>query len=285
MVDIIKASGEKEKYARNKLCDSLEKAGASKDVVERVCGNVEKDLKEGMTTDELFKRAFTHLAEEDVHTAARYNLRRGIQALGPAGFLFEQYLERILNAYGYETRRNVILEGACVSHEVDIVAHKGKEHFLIEAKYHNKGGIKTDVTVAMYADARLLDIAPIQEKKETGRGIKHSMWLITNTKFTSTAITYGVCKHMRMTGWSYPHDQSLERLIIEKRLYPVTVLPSVAGGSLSSFAKEGLMLVLDIVSLTPEALEERIGFKKGHVEQIMREALLCSIQTEKKTTL
>ncbi|MDP3725621.1 MAG: restriction endonuclease [bacterium] len=284
MVDVIKASGEKEKYVRNKLCDSLLKAGASKDVVDRVCGKIEKDLKEGTTTEELFKRAFTHLAEEDVHTAARYNLKRGIQALGPAGFLFEQYVERILNAYGYETRRNVILAGVCVSHEVDIVAHKGKEHFLIEAKYHNKGGIKTDVTVAMYAYARLLDIAPIQEKKEAGGETKHSMWLITNTKFTSTAITYGICKHMNMTGWSYPHEHSLERLIFEKRLYPVTVLPSVSGGNFSSFAKEGLMLVLDIVSLTPESLAERIGFKKDHAEQIIKEALACSVKTEKKTT-
>lgn len=282
-MDITKESGNKETFKRDKLCDSLEKAGASSSVVNTVCLKIEKDIKEGTTTEELFKRASRYLSEENVQVAARYSLRRGIAALGPAGFLFEQYVERILNAYGYTTKRNIFLRGVCVEHEVDVTAHKGKDHFLVEVKYHNRGGIKTDVTVAMYADARLADIVPTQEKKEIGWGTRHNMWLITNTKFTTTAIQYGKCKDIKMTGWSYPRRESLEDLIVRKNLYPVTTLPSVAGGNLAAFAQTGIMLVGDIAEYTPDALARKVGFKRSYAEQIVSEALVC-LAGKKSTT-
>lgn len=275
-MDIVKESGEKEEYRRNKFCDSLSKAGASADVVSRVCEKIEHDIEDGTTTEELFRRAFEYLKKEDIRVAARYSLKRGIAALGPAGFHFEHYIERLLNAYGFRTRRNNILRGVCVSHEVDIVAEQEKTHFLIEVKYHNSLGIKTDVTVAMYADARLADIAPMQKKEEAGRETMHRMWLITNTKFTETAVQYGKCKHLRMTGWSYPHEESLESLILEKKLFPVTVLPSVIPSALPSFARENLMLVSDLLSLTPGALSSRVGLSKDRATEIISEALVCS---------
>ncbi len=273
-MDITKESGQKEVYMRNKLCNSLALAGASPDVVDRVCIKIEKDVKDGMTTEELFKRAYQHLIAEDIRVAARYSLRRGIAALGPAGFIFEQYIERVLNAYGYATERNVFLKGVCVEHEIDLVARKKDEHFLVEIKYHNTGGIKTDITVAMYADARLTDILPVHKGKELD-GVAHNMWLITNTKFTKTAIQYGVCKHIKMTGWSYPRTASLEHLIVKSNVYPVTTLPSVSGKKLTAFAQAGIMLVSDIAEYTPEALAKKTGIRRNHAEQVVSEALIC----------
>ena len=212
----------------------------------------------------------------------RYSLKRGIAALGPAGFLFEQYLEQVLQTYGYTTKRNVFFEGTCVSHEIDVVANKGNEHFFIEAKYHNNGGIKTDVTVAMYADARLLDIAPKQSKIEN-QNATHSMWLITNTKFTTTAIKYGLCKKIRMTSWTYPHGESLQDLIIKKGLYPVTVLPSIAHVRLQPFVQEKIMLVRDLASFTPSSLAERTGLSKQVSEKILSEALVALTGEGEKT--
>lgn len=274
-MDITKESGEKEEYNHEKFCESLSRAGASADVVERVCGKIAQDLRHGMTTEELFKRTFQYLSEEDITSAAKYSLRRGIASLGPAGFLFEQYVERILNVYEYKTRRNVFMKGVCVSHEVDIVANKEKNHFLVEVKYHNQGGIKTDITVIMYADARLGDITPAQEKREGGRMATHTMWIITNTKLTKTAIQYGKCKNIKMTGWSYPNAESLEKLIIQKKLYPVTVLPSIAGGNIALFAREGLMLVSDLIHFTPAELANKLGIHQQQTEKIIGEALVC----------
>lgn len=274
-MDVTKESGKKEEFRREKLCSSLEKAGASTVVVNTVCRKIEENLQEGVSTEELFKRALEYLSAENIEVAARYSLKRGIAALGPAGFFFEQYIERILQAYGFHTQRNVFMEGRCVSHEVDILAEKENDHFLVEIKYHNKGGLKTDITVAMYADARLADIAPVQEKKEQGWHARHFMWLITNKKFTSTAITYGKCKHMKLTGWSYPKGQSLEELIIQKKLYPITALPSAVRSKLSEFGRANIMLVGDVAEYIPETLARKLGFDKSLAEQIVSEALVC----------
>ena len=72
----------------------------------------------------IFRVALDYLVKEDLNLAANYGLRRAIGELGPAGFLFEQYVEIILQTYGYQTKRNVIMRGACVEHEVDVSAQK-----------------------------------------------------------------------------------------------------------------------------------------------------------------
>ena len=99
--------------------------------------------------------------------------------------------------------------------------------------------------------------------------------MLFRSKFTTTAIQYGKCKRLKMTGWTYPHEESLEHLIIQKKLYPITVLPSVLLRDLPSLGRSNLMLVRDIASFTPEFLAKKIDIKKSHAEQIVSEALVC----------
>lgn len=273
-MQIIKASGEKEAYQKSKFCKSLKRAGASPDLVKKICERVEKELKPGMSTSALFGKTSKYLAQENPGVAVRYNLKKGMMELGPAGFFFEQYVETILRSYGYETKRNQIMKGRCVSHEIDVVAHKGNTHFLVEVKYHNRRGLKTDITVAMYADARLLDITPAQERKEFRRN-PHKVWLITNTKFTTTAIRYGKCKNVVMTGWNYPRGESLEDLIEKNKLYPVTALYSVGTFEREQFAKRNMMLVRDILPYSALGLAEKIGVDKTRAGRIVHEAASC----------
>ncbi len=270
MVDIIKSSGETEEFNREKFCSSLRKAGASEDVVSKVCGQVETEITKPVTTEDIFEAASKRLRHFSPAAAVRYNIKRGIRDLGPAGFLFEQYFEEVLRAYGYETKRNQIMEGVCVPHEVDILAYKDAEHYLIEAKYRNDPKTKTDVTVVMYAQARLEDIRPVEEKHEKERK-KHEMWVVTNAKFTSYAIRYAQCKNIKLTGWSYPRGESLEDLINAKQLYPVTALPSVSTNLRALFSEEKIMLVKDIAGETPQTLAERLGIDAKRSELIMEE--------------
>ncbi|MEK7178776.1 MAG: restriction endonuclease [Patescibacteria group bacterium] len=282
MVDIVKASGEKEKFEKDKFCSSLERAGATQNVVARVCAKVSHDLTEGMNTEELFRHAFSYLKEEDMPSAVRYSLKRGIFALGPAGFNFEHYVERIMNIHGYVTKRNVFMKGVCVEHEIDIVAEKGDEHFIVEVKYHNEQGTKTDVTVAMYTDARLSDIAPAEEEKERGWKARHRAWLVTNTKFTSSAIQYGKCRNIKMIGWRYPHGEGLEDFITAKKIYPVTILPSVGRGELEALARKNVILVQDLVSYTPEYISREFGIPEKRAGALIAEAYVCLTEKHDK---
>ena len=121
-----------------------------------------ENISAGESTAKIFRVALDYLVKEDLNLAASYGLRRAIGEFGPAGFLFEQYVEIILQAYGYQTKRNVMMKGACVEHEVDVSAQK-RRHYIVEAKYRNEPGIKTHIDVVMYGDARLADIARLEE--------------------------------------------------------------------------------------------------------------------------
>lgn len=247
MVDVKKSSGRQEPFNRQKLCISLENAGAPHDIAQSICRNIEQKITPNISTHRIFRSALRELIKTNRDVAARYSIHRGIAALGPAGFFFEQYVEAILQAYGYKTKRDTIMKGACISHEIDLTATRDNVHYLFELKYHNEQGIKTHVPVVMYADARLQDISKIENKKEKNR-YEHRMWLVTNTKFTDTAITYAKCKHIKLTGWNYPKNESLEDLIANKKLYPVTILPSISSDILTILAEKKIILAQDLAT-------------------------------------
>ena len=271
---ITKASGEQEVYNRQKLCNSLRAAGAPKTLVARVCRRVEKEITPGMTTREIYERIARHLTKESSILAAKYSLKQGIMELGPTGFLFEQYIAAILREYGYTTKTNQMMKGESgVSHEIDVLLFTKDTHYILEAKYHNSRGVKTDVKVTMYTFARLLDIAGYQKKREKE---KHKAWLFTNTKFTRSAIQYAVYKGIKLTGWKYPKKESLEKLIEAKALYPVTVLPSINRYAKGQFAQHNLYFAKDLIHFTPAQFKKMFGIRQNIAENIQKEAAaLC----------
>lgn len=270
MMQVVKSTGEKQVFNKAKLCTSLKRAGAPDQVADAVCAKVEERVTAGISTSKLYREALRYLVKENVDLAARYSLYRGIAALGPAGFLFEQYVEVVLQAHGYKTMRNMYIQGACITHEIDLVAVKDNIHYLLELKYHNQQGTKTHAPVVMYAYARLDDIALVENRKEGGKN-KHMMWLITNTKFTDTAIQYARCKHIHLSGWNYPeHQGNLEDLIVSKKLYPVTVLPSINQALLNELAKRNIILAQDLATYTVVDLQ-KIGVAETVARKIIEE--------------
>ena len=269
-MEITKTDGVKEAFSPSKLCLSIRKAGAPRDIADSVCKAVETKLTPNSSTNSIFRKALKYLVRSHPDIAARYSLRRGLEALGPNGFIFEQYFETVLQAYGFKTKRNIIMRGKCVSHEIDVIAAVGSKRFLIEAKYRNTPGQKTHVDVIMYADARLADIvraepAAAQKKYEYG------MWVVTNTKFTDAAIRYAKCRGIRLTGWNYPRGQSLEDVIADKQLYPVTVLPSIPKELLPTFAKQGVILAQDLLTYEVKDLVKDFAISEELALQIAKE--------------
>ena len=268
-MDIIKSTGAKEPFNEAKLCTSLKMAGAPEDLANAICKNVRAKVTPGISSSKLHREALSYLVKEDADIAARYSLFRGIAALGPAGYLFEQYIEVVLQAYGYKTMRDTYVQGACIKHEIDIVAIKDDMHYILELKYHNSQVIKTHAPTVMYAWARLEDIAKAEEKVENHK-YKHAMWLITNTKFTDTAIQYAKCKGVKMSGWNYPHPDSLETMIVGKKMYPVTVLPSVDKDVLAVLVKKKIILAQDLATYSVDDLS-KLGVAQNTAQSIVGE--------------
>ncbi len=240
MTYVIKASGESELFSEDKLKRSLEKSRASGEAIQRILFKIKSELKDGTHTADIYRRAFSLLKKEKKFLAARYALKKAIMALGPQGHLFERYVGELLKARGYAVEIAKIMPGACVSHEVDVIARKAGRLIVAECKFHNHPGVKSDVKVALYTYARFEDL-----KKRPGSGPDEA-WVVTNTALTSDAIRYAECVGMKAVGWNYPPGGSLQDIIQETRLYPVTCLTTLKQAEKTQLLDRGVLLCAEI---------------------------------------
>ena len=136
-IEVVKANGQREPFVKEKLESSLFKAGADETTVNDIVDHTVRDLKDGMSTSEIYKHAFFLLRQKSKPAAVTYSLRRAVMGLGPSGFPFEKYVSLILKEKGYEVLTDQMVMGSCVPHEVDIIAWNENKLIMVEAKFHN----------------------------------------------------------------------------------------------------------------------------------------------------
>ncbi|MES2214073.1 MAG: ATP cone domain-containing protein [Patescibacteria group bacterium] len=261
-ITIQKANGKHEAFDAEKLRASLLRSGATQTETDEVILHLLPELYDGMTTSEIYKHAFSLLHTAEKPVARRYSLRRAVMDLGPSGFPFEDFVAEVLKSKGFETLTRQTVLGGCVPHEVDVVAWNEKKLIMCEAKFHNELGSKSDVKVALYVKARFDDL---KENMFNYGGRDRSLdegWLITNTKFSSTAIHYGECKNLTMIGWNYPEKGNLQDMIEEGSLHPITCLTSLSSADKETLMKSRIVLCTSIKE-NPKVLAEVLG---GHVD-------------------
>lgn len=257
-VIILKANGERETFDSEKLRASLLNAGASPEISDNVITHVLPELHDGMTTSQIYQHAFSLLESTSKPVARSYSLRRAIMDLGPSGFPFEDFIAEILKAKGFECKTRQTVLGGCVPHEVDVVAFNAKKLIMVEAKFHNELGTKSDLKVVLYVKARFDDLKDnVFNYGGTNRKITDS-WLITNTKFSSTAVHYGVCTNMTMIGWNYPEKGNLQDMVESERLHPLTCLTSLSSSDKKILLDERIVLCSEIKK-NPSILNQFLG--------------------------
>ncbi len=256
---VIKTSGEREQFSLHKLRRSLVRSGADDATVEMVVEHIIPELKNGMSTAQIYEHAFSLLKKTKYPVAIRYSLRKAVMELGPSGFPFEKFVAEVFRCKGYSAKTGVVLPGFCVSHEVDVLMEKGDRHIFAECKFHNQQGIKTDVKVVLYVHARFLDLQKAHTVKEhMSDPIIHEGWLITNTKLTSDAITYANCAGLTIIGWDYPERGNLQDLILETGVHPLTFLTTLTLRDKMDLLEQGVVMCLDLKK--DPALLRTLGF-------------------------
>ena len=258
---IFKASGEKEEFDRKKVERTAIRAGASEDFAKKVAKKVERQINNGDDTKKILNLVLKFLREKP-EIAEKYSLKKAIMELGPAGFLFEDYFARVLQEYGYTTQVRTYLQGKTVKQEIDVLAIKDKIKNMIECKYHNSMGKRTDLKVAMYTHARFLDVKKYVD----------CAWLVTNTKCTPTAIQYSKGVNLKIIGWNYPSKGSLQELVEEKKLYPVTSLLSARGFVKERLAEAKIILAKDLVNLDIKELETKTRLSKQTIINLKKDS-------------
>lgn len=219
MIKIEKASGELEEYSETKIRESASRIGVPKALQDEMLGEIRSRLYEGIKTSEIFAIIKTYLGQAgSPHLASKYNLKSALAELGPSGYPFEKFAAELLTAKGFTCQTNQVMSGKCVSHEVDVTAVKNGITYLVEAKFHKSTNQRTDVRVALYIHARFLDLS-----SRLPDGMQKP-WIITNTRFSTDALTYATCVGIEVTSWGHPKGEGIMDLIEQTKLHPITIL-------------------------------------------------------------
>ncbi|MFZ2620915.1 MAG: ATP cone domain-containing protein [Minisyncoccia bacterium] len=268
-VYIFKADGGREPFDIGKLEESLIHSGASQKSINDVLAHVSSELQDGMTTREIYQHAFEILHKEEKPVALKYSLRHAIMELGPSGFPFEDFVAEIFRGKGFEAKTGEIVKGFCVQHEIDVVAWNKEKLIMVEAKFHNELGLKSDIKVVLYVKARFDDLRKMKFNYGKERELDEA-WLITNTKFSSTAIEYGSCQGgLRMIGWNYPPTGNLHDMILESKLHPLTCLVSLNGRERRELLSQGIVLCKTLKE-NPRLLSA-LGMTDEEIKKVMTE--------------
>lgn len=273
-IDITKSTGEVVQFSISKLRASLRRSGADDLTVDQIINVVRDELYQGISTKEIYNRAFSLLKKKKSVFASKYKLKKAIYELGPTGFPFEGFIGALLEYSGYDVQIGQIIPGKCVSHEIDVIATKNSQHILAECKFHSEEGRNCDVKVPLYINSRYLDILEFNKDLSNKKLSPNEGWVITNTRFTTAAIQYGNCVGLHLLSWDYPKENSLKDRIDRLGLYPITVSTLLTKREKEFLLSRDIVLCRQLVNDT--FYLDHLGISEVRKEKILNEiGLLC----------
>jgi hypothetical protein len=220
MVFVIKADGNKEPFDAKKIYNTCIRAGADDALAKQIANAIAEQVQDGWTTHKIYKLVIEELEKTEHKSAFLFPMRHAITELGSENF--EVYTKKILEAHGYECEWNKIIQGSVVEHQVDVIARKDKT-YLIECKHHTNPHRFCGLGVMLQVFARLEDVQDGFKDKKNKYDFA-AAWVFNNTKFSYHAKKYADAKGIRLSGWGYKKELSLETMVTKKKIYPVTIL-------------------------------------------------------------
>ncbi len=274
-VNIIKANGERVPFQIEKLTNSLKRAHASEVDIQQIVNQVLSNIYEDISTKKIYKMAFRLLKNKSRVSASRYKLKKALMELGPTGFPFEKLVGKLMEHEGFATEVGVIVQGNCVQHEIDVIAQKENNHYMIECKYHSDQGRFCNVKIPLYIHSRFLDVEKQWERLKGHEAKLHKGGVYTNTRFTTDAIQYGKCVGLLMTSWDYPYGNGLKDRIDKSGLHPLTALTTLTKNEKAKLLDKGIVLCKELHE-NPTILDQ-IGISKTRQKNILDDSnVLCS---------
>ncbi len=266
---IEKASGEMQVFSREKLITSLRRSGADESVIMEIVKDIEGWITEGMPTHKIYNRAFALLRRRRRTIASRYSLKKAIMDLGPSGYPFEHFIGQLFRRRGYDIEVGKIVDGNCVTHEVDVIASNENFQHLVECKFYNSPGKHAGVQVPLYIHSRVNDIVKFRKNLPAYHNFTFQGWVVTNTRFTSDALDYGLCCGLKLLSWDYPSNNSLREIIEDMNVFPVTVLTHLTKQAKTELLNKGIVLCSQI-SEQPDVLDST-GLQQNKIPKVIQE--------------
>ena len=269
---VTKADGTKQKFLKKKIIRTCIRMGAPEDIARKIADKIEERAYDGIPTKEILNLIFHYLGEYDTRFIHRRNLRKSLSLLRPKPD-FERFVRLIFKELGYDVLPNQIVKGKCVEYEIDGILIRNGRKFLLEVKHHLNPHTYTGMDVCLVTFAKYLDINEGFEVKTNNLKLD-GIFVVCNTKFSNHAIRYAICKGINLLGWNIPLDNSLEKVIEKKKLYPITILKDEENGFYNRLADAGILLIKQIEELPLKDLHEATGLDFNVLERLKSKAKL-----------
>lgn len=266
---IKKASGEEQLFSVDKLTSSLERAGAENETIQLIISDILKWIKPGYTTKMIYTRAYSLLKNETSGSSIRYRLKQAILEIGPSGYPFEALIGQLFSAEGFKTEVGQVLEGKCITHEMDVIATHRKNQHLVECKYHKDQGNSVSIQVPLYVQSRVNDIVDKRMTQDAYKNFKFTPWVITNTRFSDDSLNYSVCTGIRLLAWDYPRNEGLKDKLERFKLYPITILTSLSNADKQFLLNKGWVSVKQLTE--NNAWKHELDFSGRKLNKIKKE--------------
>lgn len=224
----MKASGEMEVFAPQKLLQSLARAGADERMAHLIVKEVEASLYDGVPTRKIYTKALGLLRQKQKDSAGRYRIKDAIMELGNSGRPFEVFVGEIFKKKGYRVETGIVVQGKSITHEMDVIATSDTEQHLVECKYSQMQGNYVSIQVPLYVHSRVNDIKALRCEQIEYKGLSFTGWVATNTRFSPDSVKYAQDYGLELLSWNYPAGNSLRDIIEKEHIFPITILSALS---------------------------------------------------------
>ena len=255
MTFVTKFDGRKQPFDKSKIIRTCLRMHASFEQAKEIADKIESKAYDGIPTKKILQMIFTYLKKYRPEIEHEIDLKEAIASLKPKPD-FEKFVQLLLQEFGYKVIPNQIVAGKCVEHEIDAIAEKDEEKIFVEIKHHLNPHTYTGVDICLETFARLLDL---KEGFEAGLNKINftKALIICNTKFSEHAKKYAEAKGIQLIGWREPEEKGLERMIEEKKLYPITFLKILDKESQEKLVNSGIVLLKQLMEQEPKELSRK----------------------------
>jgi hypothetical protein len=241
LIMIRKASGQLEAFNVEKLKASLKNAGAADEEITSIVDDISQWVYDGLSTKQIYARAYSNFKRLSKAGASHYKLKTAIMEMGPSGHPFEVFIGEVFKHWGYTVRTALVMQGASVTHEMDVLASQGNELILVECKFSVKQGNSVSVQVPLYVHSRVEDIVEKLREEKPYKDSKFVTWIVTNSRFTPDSVQYSRCKGIQLMGWDHPKSKALKDVIENEKIFPITVLSSLSKADKTALLADGIV--------------------------------------------
>ena len=271
-----KADGSLQQFDPAKVVKTCLRLGASRRTAEKIALEIENQIHDGMRTRDILQMIYSKLRLYKPEISHLTDLRKALSLISPRDF--EVYIQQLLREHGYSVTPNQIVQGKCIDHEVDAIASKGNQVYLVEIKHHVNYHSPTGLDESRIARAVFEDITDGYQKGTNSLQINRTM-IVTNTKFSDHSLQYSKCRGIDQIGWSYPVNNGLQDLIEEKQFHPLTCLKELDEDLYSALISNDIIAMKQVINTSPSELAWRTGRSKQSMDKLIHRARLL----EKKT--